>query len=488
MYKRVGGFFWVYCLLLVFLTAHPVWAYTLDGGKISLDFEEKVRVESWGTFDDGSKGKDADYTFTSSKMRLGAGFSSRLIDGYAQLHWAQLFGLPDDAMFGTGQLYFSNNHPVGARSDAQNIGYAAISQAWLRVRCPWDEAMSARLGRIDYDSGLEPNTLPKDATLKWLRQNRISQRLIGTFEWTAVGRSFDGLQLAYDQPGWNVTLTGMKPTPGGFYLKRDDVKENGYSAHDVDIVAAVATLKDSMIHGLDSQAFYIYYNDNRGLIQDPEIHNLGAHLLYTQDAGPGKMDLLFWGVYQFGDYARERHSAYAASFEGGYKFKAPWEPWLRAGYFYGSGDDNPKDNDHNTFFMMIPTVRVYAMTPFYTLMNTTDVFAQVILKPYSKVLVRSDLHRLWLTEKKDAWYLGSGITRPDTFGYVTKTGHISKGDDDLGTLWDITCTINDIYSYQGLSLGLNFYYGHVWGGDVVRDNFPKDEDMNFFYVEASIKF
>ncbi len=464
--------------LLVFPFSGLSMALILDApSKVKIDFREEIRSESWSTFDDGTG--DDSYTFVSSKMRLGFGFSSSRVDGYAQLHWTQFFGLPDDAMFGTGQLYFGQN-----AGDSQDIGYAALSQAWLRDKCSHVSGLSLRLGRFLYSSGLE--TIPQNATLKWLKKVRISQRLIGPFDWSRVGRAYDGFQVVYDQPLWNLTITGVQPTAGGFYLRRDDPEYNGKSVHDVDILAVAATLKDTYIPGLDAQVFYYYYNDDRGLSQDPEIHSLGAHLLYTRDVGPGAVDLLFWGVYQWGVYSYNDHNAYALALEGGYKFKnLPWQPWFRLGYFYGSGDDDPNDNDHETFFMMIPTLRIYAFTPFYNLMNTNYVFGQVILKPHQKVVVRSDVHRIWLTEDQDSWYMGSGITRPDLFGYVQKS---SGGDDDLATMWDLSVFIKDLYRYGPLSVGLNLYYGHVWGGDVVENNYPQDDDLDFFYAEVVFSF
>lgn len=477
--------------ILSFIGA-KAYAYEWDG-KVKLDFTEEVRVESWATFDDGSAGKDDSYTYLSSKMRLGLGAKSKLVEGYLQLHWTQFLGLPDDAMYGAGALYYGQNtkeYGVGA----EDIGYGAISQAWIAAKCPWNESFQAKVGRFLYNSGLEGG-LPNDPTLTWLKKLRVSQRLIGGFEWSRVGRAFDGFQLSYDQPKWNLTMAGMQPTPGGFYLRRDDPTAGDYSVHDVDMGTVALSIKDTYVKGLDAQLFYYYYNDDRELAshEDPEINTLGAHLIYTTDMGPGAADFLFWGAYQWGSWgtatANLDHSAYAAAIEAGYKFKkAPWQPWIRLGYFYGSGDDDPHDGDHDTFFMMIPTVRMYAFTPFYNLMNTTDYFAQLILKPHKKVVVRSDIHRLKLTEENDFWYQGSGITRPDIFGYASIGSHIAPGDDDLGTLWDISFFINDIYKYRGVSLGLDLYYGHVFGGDAIEDRFPDDEDLDFAYAELRFKF
>ncbi len=465
---------------------------SLDG-KIKVDFLEQFRVESWSTFDTGAPDRDNSYTFASSKMRLGAGFFTKWIDTYAQLHWTQFFGLPDDAMYGTGALYYGQNN------GSENVGYAGVSQAWIRGRLPWVEGLSARVGRMKINGGLEANTLPTNKTLKWLRKKRVSQRMLGAFEWSRVGRSYDGFDAAYDAEFWNITTTYSHPRPGGFHLNIMDTEDNGYSTDDIDIVTVTLTMKDKLYQGVDAQAFYYYYNDHRdvrkGIAREAEVSSLGTNIIYnTPKIGPGAFDLLFWGVTQFGTWTpqkgnREDQGGYALDFEAGYKFHdIMWQPWIRGGYFYGSGDSDPTDDDHDTFFQMIPTLRIYAMTPFYNLMNTKYFFGEIMFKPWKKLLVRTDVTKLNLTNSRDAWYQGSGMTTADSFGYGAKTAHIGKGHDDLGTMWDLSFFFNNLYNYQGASLGLNLYYSHVFGGDVIEDNFKDDEDMDFFYVEAIIKF
>ncbi|WP_168719047.1 alginate export family protein [Thermosulfurimonas marina] len=498
---------WVWLVLLGFLVwASGALAYTVEGKiKAKLNFKEEVRYEYWNTFDNGASGKDDSYSFVSSKMRFGAGFTSSVVDAYAQLHWTQFFNLPDDGQFGLGTLYYTFNGAFGGqKGKATDIGYGAISQAWVRVKPPMVPGLSLKLGRFFYLSGLEGG-LPKNGTLKWVKKVRISQRMIGPFDWSRVGRAFDGGLLSYDFAPWNFTLSYMHPTPGGFYLRRDDPELNGESTHDIDIATAVLSLKDTnpWVPNLDAQLFYYYYNDERQLgaaptdpqkngLGDCEVHMIGGHAIYAYDIGPGTLDFLLWGGYQWGVWGRNPtldHKAYALAVEAGYKFKnLPWQPWFRVGYFYGTGDDDPNDKDHETFFMMIPTLRIYSLTPSYTFMNTNYWMAQVILKPLKNVVVRSDVHFVDLTEDEDYWYLGSGMMRPDVFSYKPVGAHIAKNDDDLLTMWDLSVFIKNLYQYNGVKVGLDLYLSHIWGGDVVEDAFPKDDDLTFFYAEFRFTF
>ncbi len=488
------------------------------------DFKQEIRYEYWDTFDkkysQDNFRYNRNYGFTSSKMRLGAGFASSILDGYCQLNWTQFFSLPDDAEFGLGSLYYKFNGHFGGPNiypdKAQNIGYMALSQFWIRFKPFIINGLKLKIGRFLYFSGLEGG-IPKNENLKWVKKLRISQRMIGPFDWSRVGRAFDGIMASYDHSFWNFTVSYMHPTPGGFYLKRDDWRKNGKSSHRIDIITAALSIKDTnpYLSNVDTQLFYYYYNDNRQLFSnvkiinghdytaeldglgDCEIHMIGGHAIYVYDIGPGTMDFLLWGGYQWGNWGRGingndhvlTHDAWAIAIETGYNFKnVLWKPWLRIGYFYGTGDNDPDDKKHNTFFMMIPTLRIYSLTPSYTFMNTHYIMGQIIIKPYKKVLLRSDVHFVSLTESKDFWYLGSGIMRPDKDSYAPISAHINREDKDLLSMWDISVFIKDVYHINKFKIGLDFYISHIWGGDVIKDAFKAHNELTFFYAEVRMTF
>ena len=224
--------------------------YEKDDLKFYVNFKEEIRLESWNTFkkkfNQDNFRYDRSYSFTSSKMRFGAGFNTPLLDGYIQFHWTQFFNLPDDADFGLGALYYKFNGAFGGPTTHPNkstdIGYATISQGWLIFKPPVVPGFHLKVGRMFLFSGMEGG-LPKNNTLKWLKKARISQRMIGPFGWSRVGRAFDGLLASYDSKYWNLTVSYTRPTPGGFYLRRGDMEENNESAHEIDIISATLSIK-----------------------------------------------------------------------------------------------------------------------------------------------------------------------------------------------------------------------------------------------------
>jgi hypothetical protein len=336
-------------------------------------------------------------------------------------------------------------------------------------------------GRFDYSDGLE--TVPADPGLALLKRQRIAERLLGPFNFTHVTRSFDGVRLAYDAPVWNATVLLAHPTVGGFEVSAnrelDDVSVAGL---------AVSWRRLPLLPPTDARLYYLYYEDER---RDPTkvdnrapdvraadhatiaIHTWGGHAVTVVDAGPGRVDALVWLALQSGTWGRQDHGAWATAVEAGYQLpRVPTAPWLRLGYDRSSGDGDPGDGAHRTFFPLLPTARIYAQLPFYNLMNNTDVFAQLLLQPHPKVSLRFDYHWLRLTESADLWYSGGGAIKDDVFGYA---GTPSSGRRELAHLADVSMTVA---LADHVTLGV--YYGHAFGAGVVRGTFAgSDADYGF---------
>jgi len=156
------------------------------------------------------------------------------------------------------------------------------------------------------------------------------------------------------------------------------------------------------------------------------------------------------------------------------------KPWLRCGYFYSTGDGNPNDGTHQTFFQVLPTPRIYARFPFYNLMNNQDAFAELTLRPHPKWTVRADAHTLRLSNKNDLWYVGGGAFQQTTFGYV---GRPSNGSQSLSNVYDVSV------DYQlNAHLTLTGYYAGATGRTVTEKIYPSGATGQFGYAELNYKF
>jgi hypothetical protein len=222
--------------------------------------------------------------------------------------------------------------------------------------------------------------------------------------------------------------------------------------------------------------------DNRALAVRKADHDnirigtYGGDLIASIPEHGGQFDLLAWGVLQNGQWGQLQQNSKAGAFEGGYQFlNVRTSPWLRGGYFYGSGDTNASDKRHETFFQVLPTPWIYAHFPFYNLMNNKDGFVQFVDRPTKRVDFRADLHWLQLASNQDLWYLGGGAYDNKVFGYV---GRPSNGRSSLATVVDFTS------SWQATrSITANFYYGQVAGKNVPANIYPSDHNAQFGYAE-----
>jgi hypothetical protein len=156
------------------------------------------------------------------------------------------------------------------------------------------------------------------------------------------------------------------------------------------------------------------------------------------------------------------------------------KPWVSAGYSYGSGDGNPNDSRHGTFFQDLPTPRQYARFPFYNMMNNEDLYASLNLRPVSKLALRSEVHTLRLANAADLWYSGGGAFQPKTFGY---TGRPSNGNRGLANVWDLSADYQITRSFS-----TTLYYGHAWGKGVISSIYPKDANGQLIFLETNFHF
>ena len=453
--------------------------------KLSVRASLRTRAEAWNWFEPRS-GANNEYLFGATIARGALAWTDDYFDVFAEAQNSALFSLPDDAVgpapegpLGLGAVYFAHNRSDDDASVFLRQGFVSLKNMG---------GFSLKGGRFEFAEGAE--VLTQDPTLDWLKKGRIAERLIGPFGWSHVGRSFDGLTAAFTRGPFNTTLFAAHPTQGGFDLA--GMKE----IDEIDLVYGAFNLtRPSFAKNGDGRAFYIYYADDRDLLksdnrpapvrtadhQEISIHSFGGHWIQVIPLGAGPLDLLAWGVAQTGEWGTLDHGAGAFDFEVGWQPAAfPWKPWLRAGYARSTGDDDPADGDHGTFFQILPTARIYSYSAFYNLMNDEDGFAQLVLRPVPGLVSRTDFHVIRLSEGEDLWYQGAGATLSDRnvgFGFP---GRPAFGERDLFRVIETTLT----YQWNP-HVAIGFYYAHVFGSTVVRRIFAGD-DADFGYLELTL--
>ena len=384
---------------------------------------------------------------------------------------------------GLGANYYAANE------NSTNPAHLFVKQALVRFKdLGGVTGQSLTVGRMEFVDGTE--VVPRNATLAALKRDRIAHRLLGNFIFTHVGRSLDGVQYALNQSRRNITVVAARPTQGVFQV-------DGWGELDVGVAYGALTRQTGGTRYTGEwRVFGLAYHDDRDNVLKTDnrplavrrldtdtigIGTFGGHYLAVATTGIGPIDVLVWGAAQVGSWGTLDHRASAIAAEAGWQPKAPTlRPWIRGGYAYSSGDSHPNDGAHGTFFQVLPTPRVYARFPFFNLMNSRDGFGELILRPTSRLAIRTDVHALSLAKSADLWYQGGGAFQPGTFGYA---GRPSNGHTDLATLFDASAD----YTFNP-HLAVTGYFGHAWGGAVTQAVYPGDRGAQFGYAEAVVRF
>jgi hypothetical protein len=455
-------------------------------GSLDVTVNWRSRTELWGWFE-GNTG-NSDYSLGHSQLRVSLGQKRSKVDWLVEGEAVTIFALPTDAVAPAplGQLGHGGTY-YAANSNSANNGSAFLKQAYLQFKQLGP--MDLKVGRFEFFDGVEARS--SDPLVTAIVNQRVAHRLISNFGFTAVQRSFDGAQFQWNAGPHNITAFGGRPTEGIFQvdgMEEVDVQAY-YGAYNTSVKTTngAGSLRVFGVGYIDTRST-VLKTDNRSAAAraadtgDIKLGTWGAdyvHVFHTKDAGA--FDVIGWGVLQTGAWGNLTQRAGAFVAEAGWQSTAsPLRPWISGGYSFGSGDKDPNDGTHGTFFQLLTTPRQYARFPFYNMMNNEDAYATLNVRPVPRLAVRSELHGLWLSDAADLWYLGGGVFQQGTFGFQ---GRPSNGHTKLSTAADISVDY-PLTHYLNLSL----YYSHATGGPVVSAIYPKSAQGQLSYIEATVHF
>ena len=455
-------------------------------GALTFTVNWRFRTEAWDWFEATVPAQNS-YAFEHSLLRVGLGQKTERFEWFVEGAQDAIVNLPTAAVLpgAPGQLGLGGTY-YAANGNRQNNANAFVRQAYLGFALPVNAKL--RLGRFTFLDGAEVS--PKDKSLATLVNTRITQRLIGDFGFSAVGRSYDGAQLAFNAKAGNFTFLGARPTRGVYQI-------DAMGELNIDLFYGAYTV--SLNHGSSVGQFRLFglgYVDERPALKTDNrttplraadhdhirLGTYGADYVHVFNAqNRGKFDFLLWGAVQNGSWGvlTQRSAAFVAE-TGWQPVIRLLNPWFRVGYSFGSGDSNPADGRHGTFFQVLPTPRPYARFPFYNMMNNEDFFASSMFRLPHSLVFRSELHALRLADANDLWYSGGGAFQPHTFGY---TGRVTGGNRSLANVWDLSMDVPLRYGF-----GLTTYYAHAWGKGAVASIYRSGTSAQFGYVETNLHF
>ena len=463
-------------------------AEPLKIGDIVVTGTIRTRIYFWDWFTPTSG--NGTYAYSGDFIRLGFSQKKSWGSWIAEFNTPIILGLPANPNGpGTqGALGLASNY-LSANKGNQNAAMLLPRQLNLTFGKVGPEGSALQIGRFAFQDGTE--LIPKNPTLATLKNLRVSQRLLGDFGFSDVGRSFDGVRYSAAVPASsNLTFLAATPTRGVFQV-------DGWGWNRIGFAYGAFTRQwGSGKHSADTRAFVVEYNDfrhitktdNRALatrkldLSNIRINTYGFHTLHSVITPAGNVDGLLWTALQNGRWGPQQHRAYAFVLEGGLqpKILPALKPWLRGGITHTSGDPNATDNKHQTFFQVLPTPRGYARFPFFNMMNLNDGMGSLTLRPHKQITTSSEFHSLKLAQGNDLWYAGGGAFQPWTFGY---SGRATGGRTALGNLYDtnLEYRLNRHFTFTG-------YVGYMQGLTVMKFIYPAGKDARFGLVEMLFKF
>lgn len=301
-----------------------------------------------------------------------------------------------------------------------------------------------------------------------------NQRLVSPLDWAAARRRFDGVKVFYQHDDFDIDAWYVRPVPidlsEGLERKPDAYREEAH------FYGLYGTYKGIENHYFDT--YFMALRDTgdltnaNGRVGDLSVYTIGGRAGGECHAFDYEGEM----AGQWGKFAGDTIQAWMAAANLGYTFKdVPWSPRLGVGFDYGSGDDDPTDNTHQTFNQLFPLG--HAHLGYLDLFGRQNVIASNVnltAKPHEKVTTRLAWYTFWNDSTRDAMYNAGGAAgRRNVFG---TSGH------DVGNELDMTVQYNiDVHS------SMLFGYSHFWCNNYIRSTGDSD-DADLLYLQYRFTF
>lgn len=302
------------------------------------------------------------------------------------------------------------------------------------------------------------NEAPLVTSLKMGRQELIygDERLIGAFNWSNLGRSFDGAVLRLENEKFWLDLFGTRIHPGG----KEQQFAGGYGHW-----------KGFPQGELEAYALYLH-GSNSGL----SAGNLSIVTIGSRIKGKFKkrFDYGFEGAYQTGSSGGSTVSAFATHVRFGHTFSPGFKPRLGIEYNFASGDENPGTGKVTTFNNLFPTNHdKYGYMDLFSWKNSHDIRFSFDTQPLEWFKTKLDYHLFFLPDPANGAFLASGAQwRPGAPG----------AGNYAGQELDLLFTFKP-WKYVDALLGYSIFFP----GTFFKDTGSSDTS-HFFYTQVSFHY
>lgn len=407
----------------------------------------------------------------------GFGLSNGSVDGKADSYYLARYLLHADLHVGESLRFFfqlNSNTEEGRRGGPRpsiDRDDFDVHQAFFDVTLPLGgdtdkTSLLVRLGRQELAYG--------------------DDRLIDIREGPNVRQSFDAARLSLQNPGYKVDALFARAV-----ATNRGVLDDGYDLQQAQIWGLYSTISLPFLrrpHSSDLPALDLYYlgydrqngtfdQSARSGLTTPAPghetrHSLGGRLHGTvfplgEGALTGEFHYDVEGVYQFGRFGDTDISAYEASLDIGYYFKAlPFGPNLSLRVDVASGDADARDHRLETFNPLFPKGIYFSEPSFIGPENLIAFHPVVDWHLHKAVGLMTTVIAYWRQDTGDGVYTFSGA--PALPGSPVPTmpagGRVPGGSRSVGTE-------ADAWLEWGINRHLTFdlSYSHFFAGTYARD-------------------
>src|SRR5216684_8005553 len=287
-------------------------------------------------------------------------------------------------------------------------------------------------------------------------------RLVATRAAPNIPFRFQGVELLYSRPDWNLTAFVTQPVKDSGGISSADHSTTFWGLYATHYFNAPRTT------GLD--LYYLgIHNDQATYASgtaDEHRHSVGA-----REFGMWKQwDWDAEQVIQFGSFGNDSILAWTAAIDGGYTFETTWQPRLGLKTGITSGDHDPKDGQLGTFDALYFKSGYFNDASLIRPQNIIGVHPNLTVRPTKTVTVDGGADWFWRYSRHDAVY---GVP-----GFVAIPA-LSNSPSYIGTASDVNVT----WQLQR-HITVQASYVHFFTGTYVHEAGGKDVD----YFSTTISF
>lgn len=370
-----------------------------------------------------------------------------------------------------------------------------------------DDSFDLRQGYVEIGNAKE---FP--LTLKIGRQilSYADERLVGSFDWNNIGRTFDAVKLRWEEKAWWLDAfasTVVVPTRGQY--NQSDFA-NGNETHRGQVFSGLYFSTTALpVQTTDVYAFHLHeetgplyqptalgdtnfvtlgfrVKSKPGVFhREPVPATDGKSMTDGKGTPPPKPAAKPLGFDYDGEFAFQTGevrgldlTAFAVHTGLGYTFDAPWMPRIGIEYNFATGDSNRFDGDVETFQNLFPTNhKFYGFMDVFSWQNIHNPAISLKVSPTKKLTMQVDYHAFWLATNEDAWYRANGATAVRPVNALAR-----NADKFAGSELDVTATWKP-FKQVGFQAG----YSHFFAGGYLKDT-GSQSDADFGYIQTTIEF